>query len=196
MISDKQKVVFIHIPKCAGSSMALWMKHKMKSRPNKSIGLHTHSRLEDFGGRLDNIDDYFKFTFVRNPWARVVSMHSYLKKRRDNGSRPAWYVNDDFNLFVGEQIWNEKNNRQSQLPFSLCSYVADIKNFDFIGKTENLLNDLKLMCDMIGIEMGHFPNKNKSVYTHYTEFYDDATQKIIAERYAIDNEMFGYKFGE
>jgi hypothetical protein len=196
MISHTQKCIFIHIPKCAGSSMALWMKNKMKSKPNKSIGLFTHSRLEDFEGRIDNIDDYFKFTFVRNPWARVVSMHSYLKKRRDNGSKPGWYVNDDFNLFVGEQMWNEKNNRRSQLPFSLCSYVADIKNFDFIGKTENLIDDLNSMCKCIGISMGHFPNKNKSVYKHYTEFYDEATQKIIADKYAKDIEIFEYKFGK
>ena len=72
-ISDKYKLIFFHLPKCAGKSVADVLDIKTSDRTNEESGLKqtitlgfdiANWNLEIYPEKWEN---YMKFTIVRNP---------------------------------------------------------------------------------------------------------------------------------
>ena len=134
----------------------------------------------------------FKFTFVRNPFSRMISAWIYLGTQKT------------FNEFVKEFLAKIKvNNKETYISnspqFHVSSYFSSkfhIQDMNYIGRTETLQEDLNIVCDKIGIPPKKLPHKNTTEHKHYTEYYDDETRQIVAEKYAKDIEYFGYEFGK
>ena len=142
-----------------------------------------------------NADNYFKFAFVRNPWDMVVSHYEYRKRRR-KGCRnlvKQYYLNG-FKFFLDNMRLGRTHLKKQQ-----CEFIMDWRGksyVDYIGRFENFQEDFNTVCDKIGMDRHQLPHNNVSHHKHYTEYYDDETREIVAEKYARDIEYFGYKFGE
>jgi hypothetical protein len=161
----------------------------------------------------------YVFTFVRNPYERLVSryvhmksffieekdrpqslivdlvLESSLKKYFDYHNIEFTEDNFTFPRFVKFAQKNSDRHWESQID-KFERQVISLDNIDFIGRFENLQEDFNIICDKIGIPRQQLPHKNKSKHKHYTEYYNDETRQIVAEKYAKDIEYFGYKFGK
>ena len=150
-----------------------------------------------------NLKNYFTFTFVRNPYDRLVSAFYYIK----NGNT-GWYYDKQLKRKLGLGKLNFKDfvkTKLTQDTMSKCHFAPvfghfvspdTISKIDFIGRVENLKSDFKIICNKLEISNIDIPHKNKGKHKHYTEYYDDETRQIVAKKYAKDIEYFGYEFGE
>jgi len=186
MISHEHKFIFIHIPRTGGSAIEQQLKRNSIGFVDKYT---KHKTLFCIEKQFD-VADYFKFSFIRNPWDIMVSKYfaPIYKKINYLSGKPLDYFLKNYTGPAGEET------------VDLFYEYFDPKKMDFIGRYENRDVDLDYISSKIGfnISKDHSAKEmqKKQSDKHYTEYYDDETRSIVAEKYAKDIEYFGYEFGE
>lgn len=180
----KKKPIFIHIPKAGGTSIRAIVK-----KYNDELPRCLHKKVKYYPKEYR--DSCFVFSFVRNPYDRLLSAHKYLTGGFGNLNDKKFgkTISSNFKYFVKNQL---KNSMDWLHLYTMTDFLND--DLDFIGKMENIQQDFNTICDKIGIPRQELPHTNKSKHKHYTEYYDDETREIVSEIYAEDIEKFGYKF--
>ena len=196
-INHKHKFISIAIPKTGSSSVryALNKYSDQKSTPGMRDEFYHHSTYSQLKKRLDYIDDYFVFAFVRNPWDRMVSQWNYMNSFANSGR---YLEYKKYCTKMLESIDTFSQFLESKYVVGPCLGWVQHQNsvaVDYVGKMETMQQDFDIICDKTGIPKQQLPHKNKTNHKHYTEYYDHETRKIVAERYAKDIELFGYEFG-
>jgi len=179
LISSQEKFIFFAVPKTGYSSISTMI------RDNNNQTNTYFDYIE-----LDNFENYFKFSFIRNPWDRIVSAYLNLivTKRYD----PFEHLHDqDFDFFVNYIANQDLNNADIHIRTQRSLIPPKI---DYIGRFEYFHDDLSHILDKIGLHGKEISHLNKSEHLHYSHYYNDITREIIAEKYKDDIEAFGYKF--
>ena len=147
---------------------------------------------------------YFKFVFVRNPYARAVSAWKYLIF-----SNTRWkYLNKIipqkkcFELFLKQlpYHWREKRNRHIFTHTApMYSDITDKEGkllVNHIGKLENIQKDFDDICTQIGINTRIIPklNPTNDKIQHYSKYYTRKSKELIYTLYKDDIEFFRYSF--
>lgn len=176
MIIHTHKAIHIHISKCAGQSVERAFgqaigQHHLKPAIVKLIG-------------QGKWDDYYKFTFVRNPWDRLVSLYHFRLKRMRHlikgRSFDTWLreVFKEYHPKIHQHYWISENDKLV---------------VDFVGKFESIQADFAAVCSKIGacVSLGHL---NKSKHNHYASYYNAESREFVQKACSKDIEMFGYTF--
>lgn len=190
MVSDKHRVIFIHVPKCAGTSMESYLKDFEFYIEG---GYHATHREFLQNNKYKN---YYKFSFVRNPYDKMVSEFKWFTDQSNEWNTPyckKYYKDVDFKTFVNKFITSHPGDRYHL--YSQYSILRPLKGINFIGRFESLQEDFNTVCEKIGIPQQKLSHDYKSKHKCYTEYYDNKTRQIVSEKYCKDIEYFGYKFG-
>jgi len=214
MISHKHKCIFIHVPKTAGSSIDDFLLHstagfhkfsrddfQLDKLPPHSAGYQLNPwSLRHYPARYlkDRYKDYFKFCFVRNPWDLVVSSYFWwvqqtrMEFRQLQGkildqmgfsnyvmSFYTDYVNELFHCGMGQCYWLLDDDNSSQ-----C--------VNYVGRFENLQEDLDRVCEIIGLSPGRLPTRNATTHGPFHEYYNVTTAQLVQCKFSWDVKRFGY----
>lgn len=195
MISSSLKCIFVHIPKCAGSSINQQLQLK-------SVGFSGHSPISYHSEH----SNYFSFTFVRNPYDRVVSAYKYFRKLKP-GHR--WYkrnsiISDAANqMQFGEFINHipdfmklmkrEEGSFESGIHFQPFYYFID-QPIDFIGRFENIQEDYAAILSHLKLPAKPLRKTNSTNNLNYRQLYIEETKKIVYNTYKEDISKYNYEF--
>jgi Sulfotransferase family len=185
MICDQYKCIFVEVPKTGSTSIRSIVGEPPK--PHLNIWqIFSSVPVEKF-------TSYFKFGFVRNPWDRAVSLYERREGLRLK-SRMSFDDFVDWMKFASSTCMHPVPHRY-QLDWFVSPH-GDVLA-DFIGRYENLSADWDQIRARLGISQT-LPslNVNSERKRDYTSYYSQRTRQIVASRFAVDVEYFGYRFGE
>lgn len=216
MISHKKKYIFVEVPKTASTSFREVLG--FPKRPHldiveirkKMIDNWPFADVSGTRGKLHKLNNlipakirknaiekqfnsYFKFGFVRNPWDRIVSLY-FRKEGIKMSDRMT------FDEFVNWIQNSSDTSVHTSVHKNQLDWFTDEDGkvaADFIGKFENLEEDYEIVFKKLGInkKLPHI-NKRNANNKHYTEYYTPETRDIIAEKFSVDIEYFGYEYGK
>lgn len=191
--ADHHRCIFIHIPKAAGTSVA----QTLFGEGSRHL---RYTEYEQANPR--KFAEYFKFTFVRNPWSRLYSAYSFLKKGGMNEMDRRWAEEhlvgfNDFDSFV--KGWVTPENIRSWVHFYpqhyfICDDALNLK-MDFVGRFETLDADFAYVQQQLGLPLTPLPHINPSVgQERYADHYNKESIDIVASVYKDDIALFAYDF--
>ena len=227
MISHKNKFVFVHINKTGGTSII----NMLKEFDDKAIIRKGHpflyrsvrplirgkrgKALPPILAQSDKFDNYFKFTFVRNPWDRMVSLYFHI--RRQASWLPNGSAGRDAKIMVGQALrkmsfndWilgeKEYSFKSTMFIYPQLDWVLDQNQkigANFIGRLETFRKDFFYVCDKIKTQrpkvLRHSKNRRgrfNYMVPPYWEHYNDESIEVVRNVYKKDIDYFGYQFGK
>ena len=200
MIIDKHKLIFIHIPKNAGTSIeSVFLNNEYRNKyPTSRI--KRHATIYDIKNKFpEKYDSYIKFAVVRNPYERMVSWYCYVKQIVDeynskNILYPEKMVNWDYTFL-------NFLNKPKKLTKIATEGVGLKTNYNKLFKLQNTwvdnsvriikyenLNEIFFKLFKVNL-----PIKNKTDRNDYLSYYDRKTLNIVYNEYKKDFKKYNYK---
>ena len=189
-----QKVLFIHVPKNGGCSIR-GLDDKPGIFKMKGKGFWGPERL-----KAGEFDDYFKFGFVRNPYARAVSCWHWAKKRLGQELTFHEFLDILLDDSISYVLSSGRDKRTTIKHHGLAQFhpYNCLQFADYIGQVETFQEDIDILCRFyFEIQPKILPHLNATEHEHYSRYYDEATRQVVTtlERGVLDCG-YDYEFEE
>lgn len=189
---SEREVIFIHITKSAGTSIALSLFGALPYH-------YTAWQYRVIFGRKA-FNRYFKFTFVRNPWDRLYSAYNYLKNGGWDENDKLWAEENwaditSFDEFVLEWLTPERLNSHLHLRPQYYFLLDRRGNVlvDYLGYFETINDDFATIARRVN-PAATLAHTNASPRGSYRKAYSQEAKQKVATLYQRDIALFGYQF--
>lgn len=233
IISNSKKFLFVHIAKAGGSTLsrvlsiysgnspvvidvdvrgdARFYNHDcmcdMMCTDEKKASFFSQHHVPIKHVKYINLEDYFKFVFVRNPFDRIASTWEipFLKFRYSFDE----FVEIDTSDVVNPNKYYRKCDWLANTQYDIVSdndkllvdYVGKYENidedFEYVRKKLEIPKKVRLMGDRGPVDYGILPRINKTVkkdHGHYRDYFNERTRGLVEKYYKKDLEVFEYEF--
>ena len=212
MISYELKCIFIHIPKCGGSSIerTLWPRPEDRKEANLYGGFISKYLNKYQTGGLQHLlasqvreevgmnvfETFYKFAFVRNPWDRVVSQFAYMQQRPDLMDYVGMSQETEFKAYL--ELIQQKEHVQWMPQHRFLLDEDGTLLVDQIGRLESLRTDFSSILAKLNLnKSAQLTHANRSDRQPIAEYYNDRESvEMVADIYSEDIKLFGYCFDQ
>lgn len=191
---DEKKVIFLHVPKTGGTAIKRLLGINLMNDTDPSVTpspQHLTCKLlrEKLGA--EKYDGYFKFTFVRNPWARLVSDYFWRQSLpRKRTVLPFAQFIRHASKVVQEECYYSEEFGDHFIPQT--QYTSDV---DVVYRFEAFEAGVRAVAMKLNVTLDNITPKTPKAHDSYANFYDHRTRAIIADTYEVEINEFGYEFG-
>lgn len=204
LISDKHKFCFTHIIKTGGTTITLLLKEQVD---DLIFTNPLHSSIKNDLINYPKIKDYFKFSYVRNPYDWLVSLYSYILMFPDHPDYKN-IVNLTFYEFIQwlNDVGLKREENTSQPCYRTQTDLLFNKNklaVDTFYKFESLCNDnntssvISLFYNLNLEIPKSIPLTNKSHRpVNWDSNYDLKTYRLVNKIFMCDFKNFKYQIHE
>lgn len=205
MIFKEKKIIFIHIYKTGGKSISEVFRPYVDRFPiyykvfNKLftplhikwfpeyLSLDPHSTALQYKDYLgEEFFKFYKFTFVRNPYSWEVSKYFFMKESKEH------FQHKLVNSMSFEEYITWRCTQEIVLQKSFIVDKNGNKIVDFIGKLENLNQDILTLSKNLNIALSQPKHLGASTHDYYKDYYNKKSIVKMQKTFMEDFETFGY----
>lgn len=201
--TKKLPILFVHIPKAAGTSVRKWYGKQYKKYHKCMHGSMSHPIIYNTSRTMPS------FTIVRNPYDLVYSWYRYKRqmldetRHKDPKELAAWEKGFEYWLerykdkinFTKDNLTGDFNKISPM--YSQLSYCRSTKgkiSVDYILQLENLKKDWNIIKELTNSTIDLEIHNKSDLQKNYREAYTPATKKIVEQYYQEDLDFFNYSF--
>lgn len=198
--------IFIHIYKCGGMSLRkLFLDNLATTELNQSHS--TEKEIRDYCYACEGRwfwNTAYKFSIVRNPYDWAVSLYEFIKnnKTHENYDEVKDMDFQSFCYWYVDCIKDKRNNINGKFN-TLTEFLFDENGkllVDYVGKLENINEDIKVICNRLKISTDNIHNTNIPHINQtdrepdYRKYYNEISKRIITDAFYHDLVNFNYSF--